>query len=121
MYFLQYLRTVEFISGETMSPRPKKPRNCSCPYRAKYAQVYKPAGIPLSQLEVISLDHDELEALFLCDAQDMTQEQAGNRMGVSRGTVQRLLAQGRKKMIQAVVQVKALAIGEAAGEAETLQ
>ncbi len=104
-----------------MSPRPKKPRNCSCPYRAKYEQVYKPAGIPLSQLEVVPLDHDELEALFLCDAQDMTQEQAGEKMGVSRGTVQRLVAQGRKKMIQAMVQGKALAIGEAAGEAETLQ
>lgn len=95
-----------------MSPRPKKPRNCSCPYRARYEQVYKPAGIPLSQLEVVPFGHDELEALFLCDGEDLTQEQAGEKMGVSRGTVQRLLAQGRKKLIRAVVDSKAIAIGE---------
>ena len=104
-----------------MSPRPKKPRNCSCPYRAKYEQVYKPAGTPLSQLEVVPLDHDEMEALFLCDAQDLTQEQAGEKMGVSRGAVQRLLAQGRKKLIESIVEGKALAIGESAGEAGNLQ
>lgn len=104
-----------------MSPRPKKPRNCTCPYRAKYEQVYKPAGIPLSQLEVVPFNHDELEALFLCDGEDLTQEEAGVKMGVSRGTVQRLLAQGRKKLIRAVVETKAIAIGEAAGGTETIQ
>jgi predicted DNA-binding protein (UPF0251 family) len=31
-------------------------------------------------------------------------------MGVSRGTVQRLLAQGRKKVVEAIVGGKALAI-----------
>ena len=101
-----------------MTPRPKKPRNCTCPYRAKYQQVYKPAGIPLSELEVVTLDHDELEALFLCDTQDLSQEQAGEKMAVSRGTVQRLLAQARKKVVEALVQNKALAIGLTANTGE---
>jgi len=93
-----------------MSPRPKKPRNCSCPYRAAYDAVYKPAGTPLKDLEVIPLCHDELEALILCDDQNLSQEEAGLKMGVSRGTVQRLLAQARKKVATALAENKALAI-----------
>ena len=69
-------------------------------------------------MEVIVLEHDELEALYLCDGQDLHQEGAGERMGVSRGTVQRLLAQGRKKVVDALVGQKALAVaGEMPGDA----
>jgi len=93
-----------------MSPRPKKPRTCSCPHRAAFDAVYKPAGTPLKELEIIPLAHDELEAIYLCDGQDLSQEQAGMQMGVSRGTVQRLLAQGRKKVATALSANKALAI-----------
>lgn len=90
--------------------RPRKPRNCSCPYRAGFAAVYKPAGTPLSELEIVQLDHDELEVLHLCDGVGKTQEQAGASMGVSRGTVQRLLASARSKVARALVEQKALAI-----------
>jgi uncharacterized protein len=93
-----------------MSPRPKKPRNCSCPHRAPFDAVYKPAGTPLKDLEIIPFAHDELEALILCDGQDLSQEEAGLKMGVSRGTVQRLLAQARKKVATALGENKALAI-----------
>lgn len=54
--------------------------------------------------------HDELEALHLCDGKGMTQEEAGACMGVSRGTVQRLLANARGKVAQALAGQKALAI-----------
>jgi uncharacterized protein len=91
-----------------MSPRLKKPRNCNCPYRGDAEEVYKPAGTPLWDLDKISIGHDEMEAMFLCDSEGLTQEEAGKRMGVSRGTVQRLLAQARKKTIEAVVLGKAL-------------
>jgi len=93
-----------------MSPRKKKHRNCICPLREKLGHVFKPAGIPLKELEVIILQHDELEALYLCDGQDLNQERAGEQMGVSRGTVQRLLTQGRKKVVEALVEEKALAV-----------
>jgi predicted DNA-binding protein (UPF0251 family) len=72
--------------------------------------VYKPAGIPLMDLQIEMLEEDELEALYLCDGKDLNQERAGEMMGVSRGTVQRLLAQGRKKVVEAMVEGKALAI-----------
>jgi hypothetical protein len=40
----------------------------------------------------------------------MDQKKAGEKMGISRATVQRLLTKGRKKMINALVQKKALAV-----------
>ncbi len=93
-----------------MTPRPKKPRNYVCTLCSQYEQVFKPARTSLAQLEIINIFHDEIETLFLCDSQDMDQKKAGEKMGISRATVQRLLAKGRKKMIEALVQKKALAI-----------
>lgn len=97
-------------------PRPLKPRNCACPHRAGFSAVYKPAGTPLKDMEIIRLAQDELEALHLCDDEGMTQEEAGVCMGVSRGTVQRLLAAARRKVVQAIVGQKALAISGSAPE-----
>jgi predicted DNA-binding protein (UPF0251 family) len=103
-----------------MSPRRKKERNCICPLREKLGHVFKPAGTPLGEMGVIVLEHDELEAIYLCDGRDLNQERAGEMMGVSRGTVQRLLAAGRKKVIEALVGQKALAIaGDLPGNGTT--
>jgi predicted DNA-binding protein (UPF0251 family) len=63
-------------------------------------------------MEVIHLAQDELEALHLCDGEAMTQEEAGICMGVSRGTVQRLLASARCSVAKALVGKKALAISD---------
>jgi predicted DNA-binding protein (UPF0251 family) len=93
-----------------MSPRLKKPRHYNCPYRGDAEAVFKPAGTPLRDLEQIVIHRDEMEAMFLCDAENLTQEEAGKQMGVSRGTVQRLLAQARKKAIEAIVLGKALLV-----------
>ncbi|KIH75906.1 Predicted DNA-binding protein, UPF0251 family [Geoalkalibacter ferrihydriticus] len=93
-----------------MSPRPRKPRNCACPHHPPDGSVFKPAGTPMRDLEKIYLDHDEFDALHLCDGEGMTQEQAGERLGVSRGTVQRLTASGRKKIIEALAEGRALII-----------
>ena len=84
-----------------MSPRCKKPRNCQCKFRGK---AFKPTGIPMSEIKQIPLSRDELEALKLCDLDDLTQEEAGARIGVSRGTVQRILSVERKKVAQALTQ-----------------
>jgi predicted DNA-binding protein (UPF0251 family) len=72
--------------------------------------VFKPAGTPLQNLDIIKLAHDEMESLHLCDGEGKTQEEAGICMGISRGTVQRLLASARRKVAQALVGQKALAI-----------
>jgi predicted DNA-binding protein (UPF0251 family) len=64
----------------------------------------------MSELAVIRLGVDELEALRLCDLEGHEQESAGTRMGVSRGTVQRLLNSGRAKVVQALLDSSALVI-----------
>jgi predicted DNA-binding protein (UPF0251 family) len=61
-------------------------------------------------LERTRLNHDEIEAMYLCDSEGLTQEEAGTRMGVSRGTVQRLLTVARKKIVDALVTASAVSI-----------
>ena len=90
--------------------RLRKPRICACPHRAGYSAVCKPVGTPLKGMDIINLAQDELESLHLCDGEGKSQIEAGVSMGVSRGTVQRLLASGRSKVAQALVGQKALAI-----------
>jgi len=96
--------------------RPRKPRTCACPHRTQFEAVYKPAGIPLKDLEKVQLFHDELEALYLCDAEGKTQEQAGYCMGISRGTVQRLVSEARRKVASAMVRQQALVIAPKTSE-----
>jgi len=72
--------------------------------------VYKPRAIPLDGLTIIDLGLDELEAMRLCDVEELQQVEAADRLGVSRGTVQRLLWSGRKKLVGAIVAGQAVRI-----------
>lgn len=92
-----------------MSPRPKKPRNC-CPHRRPEDLIFKPAGTPMSGLDRAKLAADEFEAVRLCDVEGMTQAEAGTAMGVSRGTIQRLVCSARKKIVEAILLGQALVI-----------
>ncbi len=92
-----------------MSPRCKKPRFCGCKFKGK---AFKPTGIPMTEIEKIVLYRDELEALKLCDMENLTQEEAGKRMGISRGTVQRILSSAREKAATALAGCKALVFEE---------
>jgi predicted DNA-binding protein (UPF0251 family) len=82
-----------------MSPRPKKTRNCQGRFCGR---AFKPTGTPLTELDQIEMHRDELEALRLCDRDGMTQEEAGQSMGVSRGTIQRIITIARKKTATAL-------------------
>jgi predicted DNA-binding protein (UPF0251 family) len=64
----------------------------------------------MSELDVVRLELGELEAMRLCDVEGLDQAAAGLRMGVSRGTVQRLLARGRSKLVTALLRSSALVI-----------
>jgi predicted DNA-binding protein (UPF0251 family) len=88
-----------------MSPRAKKPRVCGCKFRGR---AFKPTGVPLAEIEKITLYRDELEALKLCDHDGLTQEEAGRKMAISRGTVQRILSGARRKVATALSECKAL-------------
>lgn len=64
----------------------------------------------MSGLEMVKLAADELEAVRLCDVEGMTQAEAGDTLGVSRGTVQRLVCSARKKIVEAILTGQALVI-----------
>jgi predicted DNA-binding protein (UPF0251 family) len=67
---------------------------------------------PPSADSPIVLDLAELEALRLVDLEGLSQEEAGSRMEVSRGTVWRLLQAARKKIAQALTEVRPLDINQ---------
>ena len=64
----------------------------------------------MRELAVVDVGLDEFEAMRLCDLEACDQEDAGSRMGVSRGTIQRLVYSGRKKLISAILSGKAVRI-----------
>lgn len=98
-----------------MSPRNKKPRICGCTFGER---AYKPAGMPLNSIGQVVMYRDELEALKLCDKEGLTQEEAGKKMGVSRGTVQRILASARRKVADALSGCKAIVLEEVVCESK---
>jgi predicted DNA-binding protein (UPF0251 family) len=66
----------------------------------------------MGELETIRLELSELEAMRLCDLEGLDQRRSGERMGVSRGTVQRLLKSGRGKLVHTLLGSRALLIEE---------
>lgn len=66
---------------------------------------------PISDSKEIYLDLAEAEVLRLVDIEGLYQEQAGNKMGVSRGTIWRLLASARRKVAQSIFEGRPLVIG----------
>ena len=87
--------------------RPKK-RRCCRRYNAD--RIYKPRGIPMTEVETTLLSLDQFEALRLCDYERLEQEEAGQQMGVSRGTIQRLLYSARQQLVDAILNNKAIIV-----------
>lgn len=81
-------------------PRPHKPRLVRHDPEVVH---FKPAGVPMRQLEEVSLGHDELEAMRLADLEGLSHEQVGEMMNVSRATAGRILAEARRKTAAALV------------------
>ena len=66
--------------------------------------------VPQRNLEPVYLEPAELEALRLVDLEGFSQEDAGVRMGVSRGTIWRFLQSARKKVAQALTEARPLLV-----------
>lgn len=88
-------------------PRPKQFRKMDSPPLMK---GYKPFGIPTSELETVILSYDEYEAIRLLDYEGLMQEQAAERMNVSRPTLTRIYENARKTMAKAFVEGKLILI-----------
>ena len=59
---------------------------------------------PQEHGEPVQLEPAEVEVLRLTDLEDLSQEEAGERMGVSRGTVWRLQKRARTKLALALTE-----------------
>jgi uncharacterized protein len=73
-------------------PRPRMNRRIG---HQPPVRLYKPQGIPMGQLRGVTLTLDGLEAIRLADAEGLDHEGAAERMGISRPTFSRLLAEAR--------------------------
>ena len=71
---------------------------------------FKPRGIPLRVLAEVRLTVDQREAMRLADLESLSQEAAGERMGVSRATFGRILNEARRRVADAVIHGKAIVI-----------
>ena len=87
-----------------------RPINCRRVASVPGSDYFKPRGTPLSMLEEVILRVDEFEAIRLADLDGLYQEQAAEKMKVSRQTFGRIIESAHKKVAEALVKGKALKI-----------
>lgn len=95
------------INKELVMGRCKKERCCR---ELGGTRLFKPRGVPGRELIINNIEIDEFEAMRLCDLEGKSQIEAAEAMGVSRGTIQRLLIKGRKKVVESLLNNKGLLI-----------
>jgi uncharacterized protein len=71
---------------------------------------FRPFGLPLKDLEPVVLFIEEYEAIRLTDYENLNQEEAAERMNISRPTFTRLYEKARKNIAKAFVEGKAILI-----------
>ena len=71
---------------------------------------FKPCGVRGRGLETLELRADEFEALRLMDYEGLYQEECAQRMGVSRPTLSRMVAEARRKVADVLLHGKRLLI-----------
>ena len=87
-----------------------RPRKCRKVTFLPPVNYFKPTGIPMRLLDDVILSVEEAEAIRLKDLEGLDQEQGAARMNVSRPTFQRVLASGRQKVADALLNGKAIKI-----------
>lgn len=73
-------------------------------------QGFKPFGLPLCSSEQIILQYDEYESLKLVNYDNLSQDEAAEKMQVSRPTLTRIYNSALKKLTQAFVEGKTILI-----------
>ena len=71
---------------------------------------FKPAGIPLANLQEACLLVEEAEAIRLRDLKGLEQEECAQKMNISRSTFSRILDSARQKIADALLNGKAIRI-----------
>jgi predicted DNA-binding protein (UPF0251 family) len=90
--------------------RPPKPRFLSFNINSMIFIPHAPDGRPIAAGEPIVLAPDEVEALRLVYLEGLRQEEAAERMGISRGTLWRTLDSARRKLVRAIIEGRPIVI-----------
>ncbi len=88
-------------------PRPKKRRKIFDPPKM---HGFKPFGIAFCDTEHIVMHYDEYETIKLVTYDNLPQQEAADRMEVSRPTLTRIYNSALKKVAQAFVEGKSIII-----------
>ena len=89
--------------------RPRKHRKISFSPDIVY---FKPAGVPMRDLEELQLEPEEVEALKLQNIDDLSQEDSAKKMRVSQPTFYRIIKSARRKVTDALINGKAIRINK---------
>lgn len=89
--------------------RPCLARRVACRPEIKY---FKPRGVLLRQAEIIILSAEEIEAFRLRHLNGLEQTEAAAKMRTSQSTYQRILSAASRKIAEALVNGKAIQIGD---------
>jgi uncharacterized protein len=87
--------------------RPKKTRWVEC---LPGERCFKPKCKPKGKLDGVIVTLDEFEAVRLADLEGMRQVDAAKKLKISRPTFSRIIESGRKKVADALVNLKAIKI-----------
>jgi len=87
-----------------------RPQKCRRVEFLPNVTYFKPAGIPLRDLEEVCMSIEEAEAIRLKDIEGLEQAQGAEKMNISRPTFQRILASARQKVADALLNGKAIRI-----------
>ncbi len=87
--------------------RPQKNRKVQTPPKM---QGFKPFGIAVCEEDSIVMKFDEYESIKLVNYDSLPQEEAADRMAVSRPTLTRIYNSALKKIAQAFVEGKSIVI-----------
>ena len=71
-------------------------------------RYFKPQGVRVSDLEVVELKTEELEAIRLKNIKNLDQKECAKNMHTSPATFQRILQRANKKIAIALVEGKAI-------------
>jgi uncharacterized protein len=89
-------------------PRRGRPRLRRTIAGSPESRCYKPCCCPEKEGQGISLQPDEIELIRLIDLEGLEQEEAAEKLGVSRKTAWRDLHEARRKIADALVNGKGI-------------
>lgn len=100
--------TADESIGASECPRRGRPRVRRIIEGNGESRCYKPCCCPEKEGQGISLQPDEIELIRLIDLEGLEQEEAAEKLGVSRKTAWRDLHEARRKIADALVNGKGI-------------